>query len=72
MKHFKRARPIWISSRVPAAIDCPNCSAVRTARFVESPTDLIYKYACKTCGAVVLQSLDELNEPDDDQRSLAS
>jgi transcription elongation factor Elf1 len=62
VKYF-RARPMWIPSRVPAAIDCPSCNGIRSAEYTESPSELLYRYTCKNCGAMMQHSLEELNEP---------
>ena len=63
VEYCKRPKPIWISSRVPANINCPKCGSARGAKFVTSPATETYQYNCSSCGAVVVQTLADLNRP---------
>ncbi len=58
-----RARPLWVETRVPARINCPNCRAKDRAVLDPNSVQNSYEYACEVCGGRSRFSLAELNDP---------
>ena len=58
-----RARPIWIETRVPARLNCPQCKAKEKALLDPGSVENSYEYACEVCGHRTTFTLAELNDP---------
>lgn len=53
-------RNIWIRSRVPQQLQCPDCG--RSSKFVEyHPSSDRYEYSCSGCAATKLLTLSQIN-----------